>query len=63
MKFFSINSPFAAAVNKLVQMIWVGILWFVCSIPLVTVGAATTALYEVLLKMEKDQEGYPMSFS
>lgn len=57
-KFFSINSPFAAAVNKLVQMIWVGILWFVCSIPLVTVGAATTALYEVLLKMEKDQEGY-----
>ncbi|MEZ3444080.1 MAG: YesL family protein [Lachnospiraceae bacterium] len=55
---FSINSPFASAVNKLVQMIWVGILWFVCSIPLVTVGAATTALYEVLLKMEKNQEGY-----
>ena len=55
---FSINSPFAAAVNKLVQMIWAGLLWFVCSIPLVTVGAATTALYEVLLKMEKNQEGY-----
>ena len=58
MNFFSINSPFAAAVNKLVQMLWVGILWFVCSIPLVTAGAATTALYEVLLKMEKNQEGY-----
>ena len=25
---FGINSPFAAAVNKLVQMIYVGILWF-----------------------------------
>lgn len=58
MSLFSINSPFAAAVNKFVQMIWVGILWFVCSIPFVTVGAATTALYEVLLKMEKNQEGY-----
>ena len=56
--FFGINSPFASAVNKLVQMIWAGILWFVCSIPVVTAGAATTALYEVLLKMEKDQEGY-----
>ena len=58
MNLFGINSPFAAAVNKLVQMIYVGILWFVCSIPIITVGAATTALYEVLLKMEKNQEGY-----
>lgn len=55
---FGISSPFASAINKLVQMIWAGILWFVCSIPVVTAGAATTALYEVLLKMEKDQEGY-----
>lgn len=55
---FGINSPFATAVNKLIQMIYIGILWFVCSIPIVTIGAATTALYEVLLKMEKNQEGY-----
>ena len=55
---FGISSPFASAINKLVQMIWARILWFVCSIPVVTAGAATTALYEVLLKMEKDQEGY-----
>lgn len=55
---FGINSPFAAAVNKLIQMLYVGILWFVCSVPVVTMGAATVALYEVLLKMEKNQEGY-----
>lgn len=55
---FGINSPFAVAVGKLVQMLYVGVLWFVCSIPVVTVGAATEALYEVLLKMEKNQEGY-----
>lgn len=55
---FHINSPFAAAVNKLIQMVYVGILWFVCSVPVVTMGAATTALYEVLLMMEKNQEGY-----
>ncbi len=55
---FHINSPFADAVRKLVQMIYVGLLWFLCSIPIVTMGAATTALYEVLLKMVKNKEGY-----
>lgn len=54
---FGISSPFASAINKLVQMIWAGILWFVCSIPVVTAGAATTALYEVLLKMERIRRG------
>jgi len=39
-------------------MIYVGILWFVCSIPVVTMGASTTALFEVLMQMEKDREGY-----
>lgn len=58
MNLFSLNSPFAKAVNKLVMMIYVGILWFLCSIPIVTSGAATAALYEVLLKAVKNQEGY-----
>lgn len=58
MFFFSINSPFARGVNKLVQMLYVGVLWFMCSIPVITVGAATASLYEVLLKLEKDQENY-----
>lgn len=57
MSFFGIDNPFARTVNKLVQLIYAGLLWFVCSIPIVTVGAATAALYEVLLKMAKDREG------
>ena len=58
MNFFSLNSPFAKGISKLVLMFYVGILWFLCSIPIVTSGAATVALYEVLLKAVKDQEGY-----
>lgn len=58
MNFFSLNSPFARGVNKLVTMLYAGLLWFVCSIPVITSGAATAALYEVLLKAVKDQEGY-----
>lgn len=58
MHFFSLNSPLAKGISKLVLMFYVGILWFLCSIPVVTWGAATAALYEVLLKAVRDQEGY-----
>ena len=58
MNLFSMNSPFARGVNKLVRMLYAGILWFLCSIPILTVGAATAALYEVMMKMVKDQESY-----
>lgn len=58
MNFFSLNSPFARGMRKLVMMLYAGVLWFLCSIPLVTAGAATAALYEVLLPAVKDREGY-----
>lgn len=58
MNFFSWNSPLWKAINKLVMMMYAGMLWFLCSLPIVTCGAATAALYEVMLKMAKDQEGY-----
>lgn len=58
MNIFSPNSPFARGINKLVMMLYVGILWFLCSIPVFTMGASTAALYEVLLKAAKNQEGY-----
>lgn len=58
MNVLSLNSPFMRGVNKLVMMLYVGILWFICSIPVITAGAATAAMYEVLLKAAKNQEGY-----
>lgn len=58
MGIFSVNSPIMKGISKLVMMIYVGILWFLCSIPVFTIGASTTAMYEVLIKAVKDQEGY-----
>ncbi len=34
------------------------LLWLVCSIPIITIGASTTALYTVMLKLVKNEEGY-----
>lgn len=58
MMIFGMDSPWARGTNKLIMMLYVGVLWFICSIPIVTVGAATAAMYEVFLKAVKNQEGY-----
>lgn len=57
MSILSIDSPAARGINRFVQMVYVGLLWFLCSIPVLTAGAASAAMYEVLLKMAKDREG------
>lgn len=58
MNIFSMNTPFMRGIRKIVELMYVGMLWFLCSVPVVTLGAATAAMYEVLLKAAKDQEGY-----
>lgn len=44
--------------GKIADMFFLTVLWFVCSIPVITIGASTTALYYVTLKMVKNHEGY-----
>lgn len=39
-------------------MVCLNVLWLICCIPVVTIGASTTALYSVMLKMVKNEEGY-----
>ena len=36
---------------------YLNLLWFVCSLPIVTIGASTTALYYVTLKIAENAEG------
>ncbi len=55
---FSIENPFWQFINRLLHIILLNFLWFICSIPVITMGAATTAVYSVTLKMIKNQEGY-----
>lgn len=55
---YSERSPFLNFVNRLLDILLLNILWIVSCIPLVTIGAATTAVYAILLKMLTDEEGY-----
>ena len=52
------DNPVMNFITRVVYAVWLNILWFVCSIPIVTAGASTTALFYVTLKMVKNEEKY-----
>ncbi len=57
MKFFSIDNPVWRAVLKLGQIWYLDLLWLVTSLPLITIGASTTALIYSCMKLRED-DGY-----
>lgn len=56
-RFFSTDSTLYRLATRFFYSAWLNILWFVCSIPIFTIGASTTALYYVMLKIARDEEG------
>ena len=54
---FNLDGPVLQFINKIVYSVYLNILWFICSIPIVTIGASTTALFYVTLKISKNEEG------
>ena len=47
--------------GKLVDCVWVSILWVICCIPVFTIGASTTALYYTVHKSIRGNRGYTTS--
>ena len=56
MKFFSYESKFTQLLLKLCWSCYLNLLWFLCSLPIVTVGASTTALYYASLKLVREED-------
>lgn len=54
---FGLDSPVMQFITKIVYAVYLNILWFICSLPIFTIGASTTALFYVTLKMAKNEEG------
>ena len=52
-----IDGPVMQLITKIVYAVWLNILWFICCLPVFTVGASTTALFYVALKIVKNEEG------
>ncbi len=58
MKIFSYDSKFSQLLLKLCYACYLNLLWLVCSLPIVTVGASTTALYYSCLKIVRDEDSH-----
>ena len=58
MKFFSIESPLYRFLGRVLDILKLNFLWLVASLPIITVGASTTAAMAVALKLADDEEGY-----
>ena len=57
-KVFNFEGPVFTFLSRLADLFWLNLLYILCCLPVITAGAATTALFYVTLKMAKDEEGY-----
>lgn len=52
------DNLFFTILGKIMDVLWVSILWIVFSIPIVTIGASSTALYYTIHKVVFNNESY-----
>ena len=57
MKVFELDGPVYSVLNKIADFLILSILYLVCCIPIITIGAATTALFYASIKLVHN-EGY-----
>lgn len=57
-EFFNWDNKFFQGLNKIIDCIFVSLLWLICSLPLVTMGASTSALYYTVNKVIRNNHGY-----
>ena len=53
-----INGKLYFIISKVTDLVILNVLYLLCCIPIVTIGAATTGLYYVALKMAENSEAY-----
>ena len=57
-KIFDMDSPVMRVLNRVGDLLILNVLMIVCCIPVITAGAAFTAMHYVLLKIVRVEEGY-----
>lgn len=55
---FNYDNKFSQGMNKLVNIFFISVLWLVWCVPIVTVGASTTAMYYTVNKVLRHNRSY-----
>lgn len=58
MKLLSLDSPVMRFLSKTADIILLNALFLICCLPIITIGAALTALFACTMKLVKNEEGY-----
>ena len=58
LKFFSVDGPVYRFMSSLFHVLLLNLCFLLTSIPIVTIGASAVALFDVMLRMVDDEEGY-----
>ena len=61
-KFFNPDHPINRFFSKIFCILYLNILWLLCSLPIVTIGPATTALYYTMLKVVSGDDSSTTSY-
>lgn len=62
-KLFHYDSPFIKWVNRMGRIVILNVLWIVCCIPVITIGASTAAMYRVAMELAKKKNDVPVCSS
>ncbi len=51
------ESRLHAVLTAIIDIVWLGLIWLLCSLPVLTIGAASTALYYSMVKCVRHERG------
>lgn len=54
----NLENPFFEGIRKIIDMLMLNALWLLCCMPIVTIGAASSALYYTVHKTIRQERGY-----
>lgn len=57
---FDYNNKVISALTKIADSVMLGILWIICSIPVITLGASSSAFYYAYNKSIRQESGYAL---
>lgn len=55
---FNMDNPFWSVINRIIDIVYLSILWTICSLPLVTIGSTSAALYYSIVKTVRMGRSY-----
>lgn len=55
---FNPDNPLMCTINKIIDLVVLSLLWTLCSLPIITIGASSSALYHAIVKSVRKERSH-----